>query len=800
MPFTSSSSASENRISLLHTVAAFALIFGAAVCAYVMQLPPSPKPASVPISEFSAERALKHLRAVASETHPAGSFADDRLIEYCMGQYREMGVQAEVQTAVNLSGVGVYHNVVARIPGTANTKAFAMATHHDSVPYGPGAVDDCGGLGVMLELARAVKEGPPLKNDIIFCFTDAEEFSGGGAHAFTEHPWVKNGDVGIILNFEARGTSGPSYMFETSNENGWLIAEMAKAGVNPRATSVMYDVFKKSPFGSDFGKFKRSGMKGYNIAFVGSFCNYHTRDDHPDVISLASLQHHGEYAYGFTRHFGNMDFTSVTATAPDATYFNPVGGLFVHYPQSWGKPLAALATLLFAALIVFGLVRGHLGVGGLLGGLACFAVCMVCVIALTGALTAFIFQMHGRYVLYNNGLYGTAAALFAIGLTAGLYTVFRRVVRVENLAAAAALGWLALLWGCEKYVPGGAYLGLWPLFFGMAGVAVLFAAPHDGETPPWLMLLAAAFGLPGIFIVVPGLVALISMATILSGAVMAGAIVLLAGFLLPGLALLDRPNRYWLPVGACAAGLLLAGYGVLNNGPSATKPHFNCLTYGMDLDTGKAYWISNDQKPDEWLSQFIPAGTPRARIAEFLPGEYDTYPKPGPRTLGERFQDWLVPPYSDKYLKAPAPMGPMPGPQVTVKRNEVVDGKRMLTLHIGSSEAVTQMRLKLVSPTELLACTLYGKEVNGGKQGWEKNIDLFPREGVDAEFVLNANDPFRLNMVEKIYGLPYAELKMPPRPAHLITEPNTTLDFRRPLRSEHTFINKTFDLSVQPGG
>jgi len=96
-----------------------------------------------------------------------------------------MDVPTEVQTAVNPFGdCGVYHNVLARIPGTANTKAFAMEAHYDSVPYGPGADDDCGGAGVTLELARILKQGPPLKNDIIMCFSDSEEINVGDARAF----------------------------------------------------------------------------------------------------------------------------------------------------------------------------------------------------------------------------------------------------------------------------------------------------------------------------------------------------------------------------------------------------------------------------------------------------------------------------------------------------------------------------------------------------------------------------------------------------------------------------------------
>jgi len=787
----------ESPKSGLYAGAAFLLILGSVLCAWWTQLPPSPKPESAPVSEFSAVRALKHIREVATVTHPTGSFANDQVRDYIFAQLQAMGVPSEIQKAVNLGrGAGVYHNVLARIPGSANTKAFALAAHYDSVPYGPGAVDDCGGVGAMLELARILKAGPQLKNDIILCFTDAEEFSGGGARAFTEHPWVKNGEVGLILNFEARGTSGPSYMFETSPENGWLIAEMAKSGVNARATSIMYDVFKKSPFGSDFGAFKRNGMKGYNIAFVGSFCNYHTRDDRPDVISLASLQHHGEYALGFARYFGSMDLSSVTAVAPDATYFNSIGGHLVYYPQAWGRPLAIAATLLFAGMLLFGLLRRHLSVTGLLAGAVAFILCAVCVAAVTGGLTALVFKVHGRYLLYNNGLYGTGMAIAAAGVILLLYTFFRRIASVQNLAAACGFAWVGLLWTMEKYFAGGAYLALWPLAFGTVGLALLFLAPSGKDLPRGLALFATLFALPGIFVYLPSLIGLISMATVLLAFLMGLAMLLLAGFLMPALALLEKPYKYRLPLGTCLLGLGLVAFGLVTNGPSATKPHFNCLTYGLDHDTGKAWWISNDAAPDEWLAQFIPAGTPRAAISEFIPGKYDTHLKRGKHKMPELLQSWIVPAYSDQYMKAPAPVAPLGGPQVTVLRNEVTDNKRTLTLHIGTAEAVTQMRLAVTSPTEVLSSTIMGEDTGAAKEGWERSVQLFPREGADLTLVLNASDPLRLNMVEKIYGLPYDELKIPPRPVHLVTEPNTTLDWGRPLRSEHTFVTKTFDLST----
>lgn len=53
---------------------------------------------------------------------------------------------------------------------------------------------------------------------MIALFTDAEE-SGllGGAAFVREHPWAR--DVAMTMNFEARGTTGRSMMFETGAGN-----------------------------------------------------------------------------------------------------------------------------------------------------------------------------------------------------------------------------------------------------------------------------------------------------------------------------------------------------------------------------------------------------------------------------------------------------------------------------------------------------------------------------------------------------------------------------------------------------
>ncbi|NLV45913.1 MAG: M28 family peptidase [Candidatus Hydrogenedentes bacterium] len=227
------------------------LVFMAGL-AHWLSLPPRPLSSSAPAEVFSAERALKHIEVMAQEVHPAGSKENEEVFAYICSQLDAMGIAYVVHTLLRAGNhdLTITRAVLARIPGTAPTKAFAIDGHFDSTPYGPGAADDVSACAAMLETARALKAGPPLMNDIILCFTDMEEEGTLGAWAVTQHPWFE--EIGVMLGLEARGTSGPVHMFETSQQNGWLIQELARAGVQPRASSIMFDVYEAMPFGSDF--------------------------------------------------------------------------------------------------------------------------------------------------------------------------------------------------------------------------------------------------------------------------------------------------------------------------------------------------------------------------------------------------------------------------------------------------------------------------------------------------------------------------------------------------------------------
>src|SRR5215213_2939457 len=206
------------------------------------QRPPATVSAGAPAEMFSSDRAMKHLEAICATPHPMGTQESAEVREYITTALQMAGVNVEIQqtTALNTTRngsarLGTVHNVVAKLKGTENGKAVLLVSHYDSVPSSFGASDDGAGVAAMLETLRALTATvTPRRNDVIFLFTDGEENGLLGAQAFVnEHRWAK--EIGLVLNFEARGNSGPSIMFETSDENAWLIREFAKAAPHPVA-------------------------------------------------------------------------------------------------------------------------------------------------------------------------------------------------------------------------------------------------------------------------------------------------------------------------------------------------------------------------------------------------------------------------------------------------------------------------------------------------------------------------------------------------------------------------------------
>ncbi|HWF02164.1 MAG TPA: M20/M25/M40 family metallo-hydrolase, partial [Candidatus Angelobacter sp.] len=259
------------------------------------------------LSAFSAGRALQHLSSIASAPHPINSAEHALVRDYILNAFRQVGMSPAVQkTAADDSddGAGSIENIICRLPGSTHDKAVLLVAHYDSVEEGPGASDDGVAVADILETARALKSQPQLKRDIIFLITDGEEAGLLGAKAFVaKHAWAK--DVGVVLNFDARGTTGFSIMFETSAQNGWLISNFGAASSHPVANSLSYEIYKRLPNDTDFTIFRRAGYSGLNFAFINGLGNYHKASDSIKAVDPRSLQHDGDYMMELAKQFGN---------------------------------------------------------------------------------------------------------------------------------------------------------------------------------------------------------------------------------------------------------------------------------------------------------------------------------------------------------------------------------------------------------------------------------------------------------------------------------------------------------------
>jgi hypothetical protein len=444
--------APEDRPSQAHYLAGVAslLILVALAASAVFDLkPPDIVSASAPDVEFSSERAMKRLQAIAQRAHPVGSPENEGVRNYLLRELEALGTNPRVQntTAVNyprrnLIIAGTVNNVIAKLDGTANSKSVLLVGHYDSVPTGPGAADDGAAVAALLETLRALKAGPPLKNDVMLLFTDGEEAGLLGAHAFVdEDPLARQ--VGVVLNFEARGNRGPSIMFETSAQNGWLVGEFAKAAPHPLANSATSDIYKYLPNDTDFSVFRRAGTAGLNFAFIERVVTYHTQFDTVENLDQRSIQHHGSYALALARHFANLNLDN--AKARDAVYFSTLGSAFIHYPGFWSIGLAVLTLLLFIGVAAVGLRAKEFTASGVAVGAFAFLLSMIAAAGIVAILWWIIRNLHSGYRsipqgdTYNSALYIISFVAVAVGTTSALYIWFARKKSIEDLSLGALL-------------------------------------------------------------------------------------------------------------------------------------------------------------------------------------------------------------------------------------------------------------------------------------------------------------------------------------------------------------------------
>jgi hypothetical protein len=604
-------------------LAAIVALILAALAGLSWTRPPAPVPASAPPGEFSAERALAHVRAIAQRPHRMGSPEHARVRGYLMDQLAALHLDPAVQEAIvtdHRRGEVIFarvDNVVARRRGTGGGKALLLVAHYDTRSMTPGASDDGFGVAALLETMRALSAGEPLARDVIVLFTDGEEEGLFGARAFaSSHPFAS--EVGMVLNFEARGDAGPALMFQTSDDNGALIDALAAAVAQPAANSLSQDIYRRMPNDTDLtvwlspspdARARTGGARvpALNVANIGGFERYHAPTDTPDNLDPGTLQHHGMHALSLARAFASGPLPP--PARPDAAYFD-AGPVFVRYPGAWGVPLACGCGALLAIFLALGTRGDAVRIGRALLGLAITIGVAVAVAVAAGVLWALAEALHPAYALMNaarpllKDLYLTAFVTLGAGVALVVQRALAPRVRAGELFGGAAALFSLLAVVTAVYLPGGAFLFTWPALLALAlGIAVLFAGGFEASTPLAVALQVLA-PLPAIVVIAPFITQLPSAfgpAAAPAPAALAALCALLAA---PALRhLLDAFRR--APLAAlAAAGALYVAAGVL---PPFDRghPRPDTLFFAVDADAGRAFWASPDRAPDDWTSNVL---------------------------------------------------------------------------------------------------------------------------------------------------------------------------------------------------
>lgn len=481
-----------------------ALVTGSLVALiFWRERPPRPKPASIPATEFSADRAWPVLSYLADTIgyRVAGTPGARRAESYLARRLRELpGVEVEVQEVSGARSAGgrvtayTLRNVVARIPGRS-PDALLLSAHYDTPPGSVGAGDDGVAAASLVEIARALAAGPKPEHTIIMLINDGEEAGLLGSSGFVRHPWFR--DVRAFVNLESAGPHGKSILFQAGLGGGWLVSTYAGSVPYPYGTVLAQDIFQSGaiPSDTDFRIYRDDGgLVGLDIALYRGGWAYHTQRDRTWNVSRGTVQHMGENALALASALASGPLRGSDG-AGRAVYYDVLGAFMPHYGERGAVLLAIAAIVLGIGALALAARRDLFGVRTLL-----VAFPFVVLSALLAPAAALALGAAGAYGLgrpmswFAHPWWGTAA--FALAALAGVLVVqwaargWREAEparRAYAVHAALLLFWLLLLASLSIVRLGSAYIALWWVV-GLAASLAAAALTRGRRWSAWLLL------------------------------------------------------------------------------------------------------------------------------------------------------------------------------------------------------------------------------------------------------------------------------------------------------------------------
>jgi Peptidase family M28 len=728
-----------------------------------MDSPPAVIDAAAPDSVFSAQRANVYLKEICQAPHSTGTQENKRVREYIAEQCKQWGLDTHIQntTAIRRHGQVVtaanVYNVLARLKGQRSDKALLVMAHYDTQPNTPGAGDDGAGVAAMLETARILASTKvKLQNDVFFLFTDAEEQGLLGARGFIQDSTLTS-EVGLVLNFEGRGNSGVSSMFEVNAQNGWAVEHYMKSAAYPNGNSLSYEIYKSMPNDTDYTVFRQAGISGLNNAFIEGFVNYHSPTDKSEMLDLRSLQHHGSNMLSLVKHFGNISL--LKTKAEDISFFTLIGNVMVRYPASWNLYFVIFSYVLFVVWFIMGVRKKKITVKGFIVGFFCY---IGVIILLVGATLLFVWAVKSFYPnyahfysfnSYNIGYYFLAITGLAILLYSLVYRWLINKTNVLSLFAGILLIHLIVLTLSFIYIPTAIFIFVFPLLFALMGNIILIAFTFE-KSGDWVQLL---FLIPAILFF-PTTLKFVFIAFGLTPE-LGGVALLMAlflGLLLPLFSRAMTETRYYIPIAALSFFVVMLIVAHSKSDYSVQEPLQSNVQYQLRSDEDKAYWISSFANTDTWSEQFF------------------------------------TEPFTENgKLFNTAPLLPLSAPTAVVKKDTMENNVRKLTIHCHSTRDAIAMSLEIEESNLPVSISLHGpaggtgnKELKKGEY-WKVNYFGLDSTGFDVTFELKPGDHFAISLNDVTMGLP--DLKeMRDYPEHIIPSTDWTANTTQ-VRKKYVF-------------
>ena len=694
-----------------------------------------------PLSEFSTKRALSIVKEIAKKPHYVGSQNHKIVANYLVTELQKLGLQTSIQEGFTMTEKGTLvksKNILARIEGTANTKALLLLSHYDSAPhsFSYGASDDASGVATILESVRAfLHNKTPHKNDIIILFSDAEELGLNGAALFvTQHNWAK--EVGLVLNFEARGSAGSSYMLmETNRGNAKMVDAFSQGNAKyPVSNSLMYSIYKMLPNDTDLTVFRESGeIQGFNFAFIDDHFDYHTAQDTYEHLDPKTLAHQGTYLFPLLNHFSNANLSNLNSKN-DKVYFN-VPFAFVSYPFEWILPLLIIGFGLLFIFVFVGLGKQILRMDEILKGFLPF---------LGSLLAAGIFTFVGWKILlhyyphYNDMLHGFTynGHDYIYGFVSLTLTICFFFYRKEtkknaemNQLIAPLFIWMLINVAIFVVLKGAGFLII-PV------ISSTFMLGYYALTQKSNTLLNLILSLPTLIILVP----FIQMFPIGLGLkVLVGSAVLTVlsfALLLPIFGSFTNKKLWSTLFFLLAIGFFAKAHQSSEYTRGKAKP--NSLVYVLNGDTNTANWATYDTNLDEWTKGYL--------------GEKPKDAKP-------LNTNRLYSKYGSKFtFMSDAPQKNIEKPTIEFVKDSVIGTKRHLKIVITPNRKVN--RYDIFSNTKIknfkannvqsidLKSSIISKNTNKILSYYV--VDNIPLE---LEFSIDSTDKLDMNLVESSFDL-----------------------------------------------